>query len=78
MSQKSELIIEEKPQLNLLEESSKLIINISLFGFIAAAFMSATKKQNFILLAVLGTTLAVGILFKILSNVKNKETKNDN
>lgn len=78
MSQKSEIIIEEKSQLNLLEESSKLIINLSLFGFIIAAFMCAMGKQNIILLAVLGTSLAIGISFKILINHKGKESKIDN
>lgn len=78
MSQKSELIIEEKSQLNLLEESSKFIINISVLGFIGAAFMSAMGKQNVILLIVLGSTLGVGILFKFLSNIKTKEIKHDN
>jgi hypothetical protein len=76
MSQKSELIIEEKSQLNLLEESSKFIINISVLGFIGFAFMSAMGKQNLILLVVLSSTLAIGIFFKFLSNIKNKETKN--
>lgn len=78
MSQKSELIIEEKSQLNLLAESSKFIINISVLGFIGAAFMNAMGKQNGILLIVLGSTLGVGILFKYLSNIKTKEPKSDN
>ncbi len=78
MSQKSEFVIEEKPQINLLEESSKIIVNISVFGFIGAAFMSAMGKQNLILLLVLGCTLALGISFRILSNIKNKESKIDN
>jgi hypothetical protein len=76
MSQKSELIVEEKSQLNLLEESSKFIINTSVLGFVGAAFMSAMGKQNVILLIVLSSTLGVGIFFKVLSNIKNKETKN--
>jgi hypothetical protein len=78
MSQKSEFIIEEKPQINLLEESSKLIINTSVFGFIGAAFMSAMGKQNLILLMILGGTLALGIAFRFLSSLKNKESKIDN
>jgi hypothetical protein len=77
MIKKSELIIEEKSQLNLLEESSKIIINISVLGFIGAAFMSAMGKQNLTLLIILGSTLGVGILFKFLSNIKTKETKNN-
>ncbi len=77
MSQKSELIIEEKSQLNLLAESSKFIINISVLGFVGAALMGAMGKQNIILLIVLGSTLGLGISFKILSNMKTKEIKND-
>jgi len=77
MSQKSELIIEEKSQLNLLEESSKFIINISVLGFVGVAIMGALGKQNIILLIVLGSTLGLGISCKILSNIKTKEIKND-
>lgn len=78
MSQKSELVIDEKSQINLLEESSKFIVNLSVFGFIGAAFMSAMGKQNLILLLALGAIFATGISFRILSNLKNKETKIDN
>lgn len=77
MSQKSELIIEEKSQLNLLAESSKFIINISLLGFMSTALMGAMGKQNKTLLVILGITLGIGILFKILSNNKIKAIKND-
>ena len=78
MSQKPNVIIEEKHQVNVLEESSKFIVNISLIGFMGAAFIIAKGHYNFWSIIIPTTTFTIGMLCRSIYVFKNKPDSDKN
>jgi hypothetical protein len=77
MSQKPNVFIEEKSQINFIEEISKILIHISYLGFVSTAFLTALGKPNFYLFAIFSTTIFVGIVLKMYQKQRNEDVNYD-